>query len=126
MRMALLALGLLLTACPTAETPAKDGTPAPSPEREAQRKRCADAIHAVTFGLHSKEAQPKGAERTVIESLNTRATEVCLEEGLSEAQAKCFLDVEPGSMGKGLEAARTCLGERDGWPSWFTGAGVQL
>ncbi len=126
MRMVCLVLGVLLTACPTAETPTPDATPEPSPEREVLRARCAKATDAITFGIYPEGAKPKDAERTVIESLNTHATEVCLKEGLSEAQATCFTDVKPGSMGEGLESARACLGDPKSWPSWFTGAGVQL
>lgn len=126
MRLVCLALGVLLTACPTAETPAPDATPEPSPERDAKRTQCADAIDAVTLRLHTKAMKPEGAELTVIESLNARATEVCLKEGLSDAQAKCFMDAKPGSMGEGLASTRTCLGPREGWPSWFNGSGVQL
>lgn len=126
MRCASVVFGFLLTACPTAETPAQDATPEPSPEREALRQRCADAVEAVTFRVHSEASKPKDAERAVIESLNTAATEVCLKEGLTDAQSKCFSDVVPGSMGEGLESVRTCLGAREQWPSWFSGAGVQL
>ena len=124
MRFAATLFLLVVVGCSNEPTKTRDAEP--SPEQAALRTRCEAAIRRVTFELYPEGGQPKGGERTVIEQLNARATDVCVKEGLSDAQSACFEAIAPGSMNEGLSGARACLGDRSAWPSWFNGSGVQL
>lgn len=115
---------LLLTACPGPQAvPQTNDEPEPSPALESLTERCDSAIRHVAIGIYPESGRPKGGELAVIEQLVTLATDVCKKEGLSEAHAACFRQAE---LGDGLAAVRECLGDKSTWPSWFTGAGVQL
>ncbi|MEX1362746.1 MAG: hypothetical protein AB1Z98_06440 [Nannocystaceae bacterium] len=114
----------MLAACQTeAEAPAAASSPASSPGAKALAERCRATIEHITLGIYPETARPKGGELVATNAIIAAARTRCEHEGLTEAQAACMTK---GTMADGLASVRTCLGDETGWPSWFSGAGVQL
>lgn len=84
---------------------------------------CKRTVEHVALGVWPEQITPKGPELEVIQSTAGKAIEICQKEGLSEKQANCLL---AATFQDGFEGARTCLGAKDQWPSWFSGGGIAL
>lgn len=113
-----------LAACQTeTEAPAGAESPASSSAGETLARRCQAAIEHIALEIYPDNAKPKGGELVATHAIIEAARTRCEREGLTEAQAACMTK---GTMADGLASVRTCLGDETGWPSWFSGAGVQL
>ena len=137
-----LSFGLLLcvmglTGCPSnsQETDTASGAaemaPAQTPLTDVRQEntvpdlaqRCARSIEHIALGIYPEQGQPLGAELAIIQSMIKTVTKICIEDGLTLAQSQCLMAAR---LDDHLQSVRTCLGPRDTWPRWFSGAGLSV
>ncbi len=114
---------LLLVGCPANAPAPTEKDAAASSDADDLATRCATAIEHVAIGIYPDAAKPRGSELRIVTGIVAAATDVCVREGLTPAQAACL---NAGTMDDALASVRDCLGDPAGWPSWFSGGGVKL
>ena len=89
----------------------------------ALERRCRGVVRHVAIDAWPPQIRPNGRDLATITAIVEAAVARCRDEGLSAGAERCLL---AGTVDDHFAQARACLGDRQGWPSWFNGSGVAV